>query len=186
MSNADKPIRNSNALLDYVWIILTAIVITILLRFFVFDVFTVPTGSMLDTIQEGDLLVGEKITLHFDPPKRGDVVTFYSPIKKDTMLVKRVIATAGQTVDLRDGAVYVDGEKLDEPYTEGKPSTSLADQPGARITDYPYTVPDGCVFVMGDNRTNSLDSRFFGPVPLETITTKTLFIFWPFNHARGL
>ena len=89
-------------------------------------------------------------------------------------------------MDLRDGAVYVDGEKLDEPYTEGKPSTSLASQPGAKITDYPYTVPDGCIFVMGDNRTNSLASRFFGPVPLKNATTKTLFIFWPINHARGL
>ena len=182
----DSSHHTSSAVLEYVWIILGALALTFVLRTFVFNIFTVPTGSMLNTIQEGDLLVGEKVTLLWEQPKRGDVVTFRSPADEETLLVKRVIATAGQTVDLRDGAVYVDGEKLDEPYTEGKPSTSLASQPGAKITDYPYTVPDGCIFVMGDNRTNSLDSRFFGPVPLKNVTTKTLFIFWPINHARGL
>ena len=182
----DSSHHTSSAVLEYVWTILGALALAFVLKTFVFNVFTVPTGSMLNTIQEGDLLVGEKVTLLWDQPKRGDVVTFRSPADEETLLVKRVIATAGQTVDLRDGAVYVDGEKLDEPYTEGKPSTSLASQPGAKITDYPYTVPDGCIFVMGDNRTNSLDSRFFGPVPLKNVTTKTLFIFWPINHARGL
>ena len=174
-------------MLEYAVIVVIAVALAFFIRTFVAEVYEVPTGSMLDTIQLGDRLVGEKITYRFfGTPQRGDVVTFTSPQDSQTLLVKRVIATAGQTVDLRDGAVYVDGQKLDEPYTEGKPSYSLAERQGAQIQSYPYTVPAGHIFVMGDNRTNSLDSRYFGAVAVSTVTSKAMFIFWPFDHARGL
>ena len=99
------------------------------------------------------------------------------------MLIKRVIAVGGQTVDLRDGAVYVDGEKLDEPYTEGKQSKPLSNSNG--IT-YPYKVPEGEIWVMGDNRTNSLDSRVFGSVPVENVTGHAFWRYWPLSSFGSL
>ncbi|WP_242622204.1 signal peptidase I [Olsenella sp. Marseille-P4559] len=165
-------------LLDIVVTILVALGVALLLRTFVVEVYEVPSGSMLETIQEGDLLLGEKVSLNWESPRAGDIVTFESPREPGTTLVKRVIAVAGQTVDLRDGNVYVDGTQLDESsYTLGKPSYSLSDQAGSAGIAYPYTVPDGCVWVMGDNRTNSLDSRYFGAVRVSAVTSKILCIY---------
>ena len=173
--------------LDVVVTILVALGVALLLRTFVVGVYEVPSGSMLETIQEGDLLLGEKVTLNWDSPKAGDVVTFESPREPGTTLVKRVIAVAGQTVDLRDGNVYVDGVQLDESsYTLGKPSYSLSDQAGSAGTSYPYTIPDGYIWVMGDNRTNSLDSRYFGPVRVSSVTSKILCIYWPIPDVKAL
>lgn len=162
-----------------------SLAVALLLRTFVFGTYLVPSGSMLETIQEGDLLVGERVSLHFEGPQPGDVVTFDSPLDDQT-LIKRVIAVAGQSVDLRDGSVYVDGIALDEPYTLGKPSYSLSDLAGAAQITYPYTVPAGCVWVMGDNRTNSKDSRYFGAVSVDDVTSRALFIYWPLADVAGL
>ena len=142
---------------------------------------------MLETIQEGDLLVGEKVSLKASSPTYGNVVTFDSPMSPGTTLIKRVIATAGQTIDLRDGIVYIDGTALDEAsYTLGKRTESLSSYEGSAGIEYPYTVPANCVFVMGDNRTNSLDSRYFGPVSVSAVTSKALFIYWPLSNIRTL
>ena len=91
---------------------------------------------------------------------------------------ERVIATEGQTVDLRDGKVYVDGVALDEPYTDGLPSYPL-NTVGTVDISYPYTIPKGDVWVMGDNRTNSSDSRYFGPIDKDTVFGKAFAIYWP-------
>ncbi len=174
--------------LELLQIILGTLVLAIAIRLFVAETFQVPTGSMLETIQLGDLLVGEKVTLHFDPPQRGDIVTFIDPDGSGTTLIKRVIATEGQVVDLQDGNVVVDGEVLSEDYVLGKPSYPITGH-AANLTEdlsYPYTVPEGCLWVMGDNRTVSLDSRYFGAVPVKSVTSKALFIYWPFSDIGTL
>lgn len=133
----------------------------------------------------GDLVFAEKVSYNFDDPGQGQVITFTEPGSNDgdqRILIKRVIATAGQTVDLRDGYVYIDDVKQDEPYTEGKPSYPLA---GSNIT-YPYTVPEGEVWVMGDNRTNSQDSRYFGSIPIEDVIGHALFVYWPLSNLGWL
>ena len=107
----------------FVWLAV-AVAVGLLVKTFVATPYVVPTGSMRDTIVEGDTLLGERVSLYFGDPEAGDIVTFDSPLDGET-LIKRVIAVGGQTVDLVDGSVYVDGERLDEPYTEGKPSYSL-------------------------------------------------------------
>ncbi|WP_321971419.1 signal peptidase I [Paratractidigestivibacter sp.] len=163
-----------------------AIGVAFALRTFVFGVYVVPTGSMLDTIQKGDMLIGEKVTLHWQSPQVGDVVTFDSPTEPGTTLIKRVVAVGGQTIDLRDGKLYVDGVEQNEPYTEGKETASLSDYSGSAGITYPYTVPEGYIFCMGDNRTNSLDSRYFGPVSVDAVSSKGLFIYWPLSDARLL
>lgn len=91
----------------------------------------------------------------------------------------------GQTVDLRDGRVYVDGVLQDEPYTRGEPSYPLTPYYGLTI-DYPYTVPAGGLWVMGDNRTNSQDSRYFGAIKESSVTGKAIFIYWPLTDVGPL
>lgn len=175
-----------SGVIEMVITVAVAIAVALLLRTFVFEVYVVPTGSMLETIQEGDRLVGEKITYRYSEPKQGDIVTFSNPDGSDTTLIKRVIATGGQTVNLVDGVVYVDGVALDEPYTLGKASYPLDYSLTGVTMSYPYTVPEGSVWVMGDNRTNSLDSRYFGAVSVDDITSRAVFIFWPFSDAQTL
>ena len=168
----------------FAWLAI-AVAVGLLVKTFVATPYVVPTGSMRDTIVEGDTLLGERVSLYFGDPEAGDIVTFDSPLDGET-LIKRVIAVDGQTVDLVDGSVYVDGERLDEPYTEGKPSYSLSDLPGSAGIEYPYEVPEGCVWVMGDNRTDSKDSRYFGAVGVDDVTSRALFIYWPLDHIGAL
>lgn len=178
--------RRGGSLVSFIVTLGLAVAVAVVLRVFVIGTYQVPSGSMLDTIQIGDLLIGEKVSLHFSSPKRGDIVTFDSPREAGTTLIKRVIATEGQTIDLRDGSVYVDGELLDEPYVQGKATESLSDLVGSAGITYPYTVPSGCIFVMGDNRTNSADSRYFGAVSTEAVTSRALFIYWPLSDIGSL
>lgn len=159
------------------------VLIAVLLRVFVIGVYYVPSGSMLDTIHEGDLILGERVSLALGSPEQGDVVTFESPLDPDETLVKRVIAVGGQTVDLVDGEVWVDGEPLDEPYVSSWPTVSLSELEGSAGITYPYVVPEGYVWVMGDNRTNSRDSRYFGPVSVDDVTSRAILIYWPLPNA---
>ena len=107
----------------------------------------------------------------FEPPERGDVVVFRSLYEDDRDLVKRVIAVPGETVEIRQGVVFVDGVELDEPYIIGP---ERGDMP-------PLSVPDGAYFVLGDNRQASNDSRSFGVVPIENIVGQAWITVWPPN-----
>ena len=141
------------------------------LRTYVFQAYEIPSGSMEETIMVGDMVFSEKVSYYFRDPEPGDIVTFQDPEIPGRVLIKRCIAVGGQTVDINDedGLVYVDGVALSEPYTRGLPSYTLASD-----VSYPYTVPEGCFFVLGDYRTQSEDSRDFGPVPLEDVQAKVI------------
>lgn len=152
------------------------------LRTFVFQAYEIPSGSMEETIMTGDMVFSEKVTYYFNDPELGDIVTFQDPEIPSRILIKRVIATGGQTVDLTDGGkVVVDGVELYEPYTGGEPSFPLVSAYGTKI-EYPYRVPEGKLWVMGDNRTNSQDSRYFGPIDEDTITGRAVLIYWPITN----
>ena len=141
--------------------------------------FIVPSESMVPTMKISDRFLADRFTYRFvREPKPGDIVVFDEPGGKRTF-VKRVIATAGQQVDVRDGSVYVDGRRLDEPYTHGVPT-----DPGS--IDLPTTVPEGQVWLMGDNRTNSTDSRWFGTVPLSTVRGHAVALYWPLSRVGAL
>ena len=153
------------------------------LRTYVFQAYEIPSGSMEETIMVGDMVFSEKVSYYFRDPEPGDIVTFQDPEIPGRILIKRCIAVGGQTVDINDedGLVYVDGVALFEPYTDGRPTYRL---PSA--VTYPCTVPDGMMWMMGDNRTNSQDSRFFGAVPVASAEARSLAVLWPFNDARLL
>lgn len=172
------------SLIEWVVIFAIACAVMLVVRMFVVEFYRVPTGSMESTIMVGDQVVGEKVTLELGQGvEPGDIVVFSNPdaTSEHDVLVKRVIATAGQTVDLIDGQVYVDGVALDEPYVTG-PSYPLDVQAAGVSVSFPYTVPAGCVWVMGDNRGNSADSRYFGAVPEENLMAVVVFRYWPFDR----
>ena len=151
------------------------------LRTFVFQPYEIPSGSMETTIMTGDMVFSEKVSYYLRDPAPGDIVTFQDPEIPGRVLIKRCIAVGGQTVDLVDGRVVVDGVALDEPYTRGLPSEPLKTALGVEIS-YPCTVPAGHLWVMGDNRTNSNDSRYFGAIDESTLTGRAALVYWPFSN----
>lgn len=168
-------------ILSLVLMVAIVAVITVALRMFVFVPYEIPSGSMEDTIMPGDMVFSEKISYYTRAPQQGDIVTFADPEVAGRTLIKRVIATEGQDVDLLNGRVFIDGIELDEPYVGGKESYPLARTANDVEIDFPYTVPEGCVWVMGDNRTASQDSRYFGAIPIDTITGRAAIVYWPLS-----
>jgi signal peptidase I len=119
----------------------------------------------------------QNIVYPFDPPERGDVVVFTPPAPgEDKPYIKRIIGLPGDTVEIRDEGVYINGERLNEPYLDGNPTRCRTG-----VTQYcgPLTVPDGELFVLGDNRNNSEDSRYFGTVPEGNVIGKAWITYWP-------
>ena len=172
------PVEEERKSPSFLLTLILAVVLTLLVRTFIIDSYEIPTGSMEQTIKVGDRVIGEKVSYLFRDPVPGEIVTFEREEDGQTViLIKRVIATEGQTVDLVDGVVYVDGVALDEPYTLGLPTYPL--EPDDPSIVYPYTVPQGYIWVMGDNRVNSRDSRATGPVAVEDVNAHAVVIFWP-------
>lgn len=168
------------------WVVVFAVALLVMLgvRTFVVEPYVVPSGSMETTIEIGDQVFAQKVSTELGQmPQAGDIIVFYNPegTSDHDILIKRVIATAGQTVDLQDGRVVVDGTVLDEPYAQGE-SWPLANQMAGADVSFPYTVPEGCVWVMGDNRENSADSRYFGAVSQDEIIGVAFFRYWPINR----
>jgi signal peptidase I len=117
----------------------------------------------------------ENIVYLFHPPQRGDIIVFNPPIDSEKPYIKRVIGLPGETVEIREGHVFIDGVQLEEPYIEG----DITSCGTARRTCPPVEVPEGHVFVLGDNRNNSSDSRAFGVVEVDDIIGKAWFAYWP-------
>lgn len=166
-------------LAELVLMIGLAFVLAAIVRTFIVQPYMIPTTSMVPTIEIGERVLANKFIYRFQDPEAGDVVVFDDPTGQVTTLIKRVIATEGQTVDLVDGKVVVDGTTLDEPYTHDQPS-----EPGPIAM--PFVVPADCVWVMGDNRTNSADSRWFGAVPLSEIRGQAFVRYWPLDRFEAL
>ena len=168
-------------------------VLAIIIKTSVVEAYKIPSASMEDTLLVGDFLIANKFKYGarlplvnwrlpgFREPQPGDVVIFKWPGDGVTNYIKRCVAVEGQTVEVKDKVLYVDGKQFPNPpdskYT--KPILSRR-SPGENTRDNfgPYTVPDNCYFMMGDNRDNSYDSRFWGPVHEDLILGEAIFIHW--------
>ena len=146
---------------------------------FLMEAFYVPTESMVPTLEVGDLLLAEKVTHLFSEPERGDIIIFEaSEGGEEVDLIKRVVGLPGDKITLVHGSLYVNDERQREPYLN-------YEQPD-QSTYGPLWVPEGHVFVMGDNRAYSADSRIFGPVPEKYIVGEAFLRVWPLNQFGSL
>jgi signal peptidase I len=179
-----------------------AILIALAIKTSIAEAYLVPTPSMEDTLLVGDFVVANKFIYGakvpftrfrfpaIRPPRQGDIITFRFPGDLQTNYVKRCVATEGQVVEIRDKALYVDGFAFSDPeFSKHLDSRIFAGREIPRDNFGPYRVPPGMVFAMGDNRDNSYDSRFWGPVPLDLIEGKAILIQWsiaPDEDAPGI
>ncbi len=163
---------------EIVVIVVAAFAIAMLVQFFLVKPFTIHQVSMRPTLEEGDRILLNRMSYHFRDPKAGDVVVLHSPMVEGEDLVKRVVAVAGDQVAIKDGALYVNGVVQDEPY--------LLEQDFMTDPEIEVRVPEGHVYVMGDNRNNSGDSRLFGAIPTDSIIGCAFCVYWPIGHWRGL
>lgn len=146
-----------------------AIIIALVIHVFLAQATRVYGQSMEPNLHTNQRLVIEKLSYHFHGPRRGDVVVLHDPGGSPELLIKRVVGLPGERITIADGRVYIDGKSLDEPYL------TQPTQGGGRS----WVVPPLHVFVMGDNRSASRDSRIFGPVPLSQIVGHAVFRYWP-------
>jgi signal peptidase I len=163
----------------------TELCLTILIAFvlvfgfvrpFVLEAFRIPSESMVPTLEVGDRVLANKFVYRLTEPERGEVVVFESVGEGDDQkLIKRVVGVAGDEVEVRNGTLLVNGEDREEPYL----NRSLPFNDSFNGSYGPSVVPEGHVFVMGDNRANSADSRVFGPLPIENIEGEAFVRFWP-------
>jgi signal peptidase I len=190
---AAKP-RKKSLIREYGEAIFIAVLLALVIRQFAVQAFTIPSGSMMDTLLIGDYILVNKFLygaeipfteIHlpgFRAPERGDIIVFKYPNDESRDFIKRIIAVGGDTVQVRDNRVWLNGKPLNEPYV--RPG-SLHDTPST-YCGYLYAcealrVPAGSYFVMGDNRDNSQDSRYWGFVRREKIRGKAFLIYWSWN-----
>lgn len=163
---------------DWVISILIAVVLAFFIRYFIVELYMVEGPSMRPTLLNGERLVVNKFVYRFKQPERGEVIVFRYPKDPSRDFIKRVIAVPGDSIEIKEGRVFLNGQLLNEPYILEKTKGS-----------YPLaTVPAGTIFVMGDNRNNSEDSRFkdVGFVSNEMIKGKAVVVFWPVDQFKSL
>jgi signal peptidase I len=164
-------------------ILVVALVLALLLRSYVAEPRFIPSDSMVPTLRIGDRLVVEKISYRLHPPQAGEIIVFDPPpqlqlqgYSKDQAFIKRIIGTPGQTIEVKQGTVYVNGQPRKEPYVAEPPKYAMPS----------VQVPENSVFVMGDNRNNSNDSHVWGFLPQEHIIGRAWVRFYPFDRAGRL
>lgn len=170
--------------IEWVAVIVGAVLVALIVKTFVVQAFQIPSPSMEQTLTAGDRVLVNKLGYDSDKVSRGDVLVFSRPPglaagpddPKD--LIKRVIGLPGDELRTKDGAVYVNGRRLEEPYVDpGSISTGI---------ETPIVVPEGQFFMMGDNRQDSADSRVFGPIDAETVTGRAFMVMWPIGRIAWL
>lgn len=162
--------------------VLVTVGVVLLLRFFIIGMYYIPSGSMIPTLQLNDQVLVTKYSYWKEEPEQGDIIVFKYPVRnpkteKSEEFVKRLIGLPGDTIEIKNNQVMVNGKPLDEPYIAT--DTNMADFG-------PYQVPKGGYFMMGDNRNNSNDSRYWGTVPRDNLIGKARVIYWPIRDWRVL
>lgn len=197
---------NIPAVKETVDTIVFVVVMVIIIRFFLGEIRWIPSGSMKPTLTEGDRIVVERVTRFFKTPERGDIMVFYPPqtelkytpwklfsrltgfFCKDVAYIKRVIGMPGDKLEVKtdkDGKtfVYINDKQLDEPYVKSVYDYSLCTE---AMYCGPIIIPEGEYFMMGDNRGNSQDSRYWGTLKQDRFIGRAVFLFWPFTRIKLL
>jgi signal peptidase I len=190
--------RRKSLVREYGEAIIIAILLALVIRTLVVQAFTIPSGSMMDTLLVGDYILVNKFL--YGPeipftevrlpglrdPRRGDIVVFKYPQDEKRDFIKRIVATPGEAIQIRGNDVYVNGRRLIEPYTKHTSPSAHSGQPycGYPNSFEPTTVPAGSYFVMGDNRDNSQDSRYWGFVRRDRIKGKAFLTYWSWDSDR--
>ncbi len=197
---AGAPTFRKSTAREYFESICVAVILALFVRTFVVQAFKIPTGSMENNLLIGDHLLVNKFVfaptltgvedtlLPIDPIRRGDILVFKYPEDPERDFIKRVVGLPGETIEMKDKKVYVNGTALDEPYVHflfpldpGSPEGSEGFD--LRRSYGPVTVPEGHLFMMGDNRDNSQDSRYWGFLPREYVKGKALFVYFSFGEG---
>jgi signal peptidase I len=188
-----KPAKAKHIVREYAESIIIAILLALVIRTFIVQAFKIPSGSMEDTLAIGDHLLvnkfiyGSKIpftdsrVLTIRDPRQGDVIVFEYPEDPSKDFIKRVVGTPGDTVEVKDKRVYVNGKLYDSPYEVHKETETIPKEANPRDFKDPITVPANSYFVMGDNRDRSYDSRFWGCVSKDKIKGLAFIKYWSWD-----
>ena len=196
MKNKGAPQKST--IREYAESIIIALVLALLIRTFVVQSFKIPSGSMEPTLEIGDYLLVNKFiygikipftSIHFFPwksPQRGDVIVFIYPLEPDKDFIKRVIGVGGDTVGISNKKLYINGVEVPDPHAVYRENTILLGELQKLDNFGPVTVPKGSLFVLGDNRDHSLDSRFWGFVPLKDVLGKAFIVYLSWNSQESM
>lgn len=169
MSSSVKEIK------EWIRTLVIAAILTLGVHTYVAEARWIPSESMLPTLHVGDYLLVEKLSIKTSGIQHGDIIVFNAPpaSERKDVLIKRVIGLPGDNIAIKQGTVYINGAPLNEPYILEKAEHDFK----------PFTVPENSVFVMGDNRNNSYDSRFYGTVPVSNVIGKAIVRYYPFDKV---
>ena len=194
LNQTKRNIKKKSTLREYVEAFIIAIILALFIRTFIIQAFKIPSGSMEPTLQVGDhLLVNKfiygikipfwrKTIIPVSNPERGDIIVFIYPEDRSKDFIKRVIGLPGEKVEIKGQNIFINDKPIDDPYGHYSKTRSLMENFGNESRFQSTVVSEGNYFVLGDNRDNSRDSRFWGTVPSELIKGKAFIIYWSWPH----
>lgn len=163
--------------------VVVAFVLAMAIRTFVVQAFKIPSGSMRPTLEVGDRILVSKFIYFFKEPQRGDVIVFRSPEAPKKDFIKRLVAKGGETVEIRDGKIYINEKPADIPALNSRHYYNRDSYGGEGNKVY---IPNGQFYVLGDNSASSRDSRYWGFVPRKNLIGKAFVIYWPITRMRPI
>jgi signal peptidase I len=190
--------KKKSAVREYTEAILIALVLALFIRTFIVQAFKIPSGSMLHTLLIGDHILVSKfiygiknpfsdsLLIPIKQPKQGDIVVFKYPQDPKLDYIKRVMATAGDIVEIKDKKIFINSTPVEDPHGEFTDNRILSASESPRDNFGPLTVPEKHIFVMGDNRDNSYDGRFWGCVDLKAVRGKAFILYWSWDVKKPL
>ena len=194
-TEAQETVKTKSTFREYAEAIGMALLLALFIRTFIVQAFKIPSGSMIPTLQIGDHILVNKLAygiriplwghylVDFGKVQRGDVIVFIFPEDRSKDFIKRVVGVAGDTVEIRGKKIYINGQQVEDPHAHFEGDDPQNILPASRDDYGPTKVPENHLFVMGDNRDRSYDSRFWGFVNLDDVRGKAFLIYWSWDGS---